>query len=422
MIVVVAGLLSTALTQQAGPTITAQPGGNLTVRIPQGAAYTVQTFDPSSGQNGDAYAILSQNDYDQQSAVARGQIQNELNQAIFNAMVEVRANNTATQAVLAQGLSALNTSASTSIAALTQQVAALQSAVSALSAVITTNVSCPAYPALTAGTVSGHGNHPGSVRVLHCGVGFYLSNTSTVVCMANGQWSDFGTTRCTPTSPAPTPVPTPSTETVTCCVTVDNSFYGAWADGRRLVVFDSSDPPTWATPLQFQFPSTTRVLSLHMLDGECGCLCGWFVIQCGTPSGVGRWNFVSPAYDVAQQMGSAYGQMWNMLTVTQSRFSSISIPPTWTAPTFSNFTGWAPPVGGGVMAPAQAQRLQAQGSSWVRTRFHNSNLNLRLQCPPLLNGTTFATNTLQAASAMCGGLYDRQPRRFVHWFLRITPQ
>ena len=62
-------------------------------------------------------------------------------------------------------------------------------------------MTCGAFPALDHGAAAGHHDHisVGAVRTLSCATGFSLAGSSpTVVCNADGVWSDQGRARCVP--------------------------------------------------------------------------------------------------------------------------------------------------------------------------------------------------------------------------------
>ena len=113
-------------------------------------------------------------------------------------------------------LSASATSTNAAITELQDQVRTLGDVVNMLQAGIGIgNVSCPAYPAVANGQVSGGGTLPGATRVIRCnGGGFIMAGSNGVVnCHTDGCVNGWPLGAPPPRPPPPPPPPPPSIPT-----------------------------------------------------------------------------------------------------------------------------------------------------------------------------------------------------------------
>jgi len=435
-------LAGSAAAQVQTPQIVAAIDGSITLAVAAGRNVTMQTYT-GAGQTGTPDALVTASALAAELQLAATNAVETVQQDIVNAVAGVGANLTALAAAVSQGAAAhIAATASTNA-----RISTLEAQVAQLVTAVPTSTNCPPYDVLAQGTVTGHGTHPGAIRLLGCGTGYALAvggvpspdAQSTVVCQASGQWSDGGATQCVrqlTTSPTAAPTAAPP-EVVTCCIVNDDRFVAAYADGVRLT-WRTAPGPRHSAVGAFQFASNTRVLGVHTADGECGCLCGYTMITCSTPSGTTRWDTTSPSTgwinDTAANTAT-FRQRWTVKTVAQrtSQFNSalLQIGNTWATPAFTaanlSANGFVTPTTeipfGQYRRPNSNDPLQRGVGRFYSVLADRApgTPAVTMGCPAVVtNQTNHYDNTANRLGALCGGLiYRNSTRSRYDWFFRV---
>jgi hypothetical protein len=404
-------LFAAAVAAVAGQPAIEAIGQAVQISVGDGANVTISTFNPTTGAQVRANAVVTDDHLAWALEQSRGETLDLASRQVFEALTEVlgdiddlRSANTA--GTVAAELLSLRADIDT---IQTTEIEALQTRLTRLEAAVFPNdtLACSEYPTLASGVAHGSGTGPGSIRVLTCNAGFVLTGSrltgsqGTVVCNGNdgaaGAWSDAGASRCVSATVEPTVAPTVAPQLVSCCINADNFIFDVWVDGRRW----NMNPPNavgHGGVQSIQFPSTTRVLGVWAADGEAGCSMGHFLARCSTEAGNSKW-------DVATSAGSGWKVRTSRSGADDVRSfvdsNSDWLTPGWTDSAFVNATE----QGSGTRGP-NALRMMAP-------RFAAFN-----------NGVCRMDDLVTPMHTICGGEYIQNGGNGAgrtDWLFRIEP-
>eukprot|EP00035_Acanthoeca_spectabilis_P033839 m.25675 g.25675 ORF g.25675 m.25675 type:complete len:432 (+) comp6225_c0_seq1:9-1304(+) len=422
------GLVCSSSAQQVAITSTNSMG--VVINVASGQNVSMNTYN-SAGQLGQPDNLVASQYLETRLGLALDSASEDTSQQIVNALAQVRINLTTIEnavssnaAALISAESSLRTEFRAETSDLRASISSLTQATQALAAAIPTNRSCqPRNTLAPLGTETGHGLHPGAIRILACTQGGALvgvpNGETIVVCNANGNWSDGNAARCsqptTTASPTSAPSPAQRPEIVTCCAGADNEVIAAFADGVRLSMTQVSRSPLRT----IRFMSTATSFVLHAKDNECGCLCGNLYFQCSTASGNTRWDTVmtpNPGYVASTAaLNASFHRQWSIKQIAQFY------------PTFDPSLLVLPPsvlIAGGVANGFLTPQLQ---SSIGPFRSLNTTNARAAGCPATQAGSlVHFENTANRVGIMCGRPNIPRPtssatRQRVDWWARVEP-